>query len=473
MKTIIKGGTVITAADTFASDLLLEGGCIVQMGANLPQAGARVVEAGGMLLLPGGIDVHTHLELPFFGTVAADDFYTGQRAAAFGGTTSHIDFAIQHKGESLHQAVENWQRKAQDKAVIDYGLHVAITDLNDTVMAEIPSLVSAGVTTLKLFTAYKGVYQVDDATLFRAMLKAAEAGMLVMVHCENGDVIDLLIRDNVAHGNLATEYHARSHPAWAEAEASLRAIALAGIASAPLYIVHMTCAESVDQLRYGRARGLQVMGETCPQYLFFTTDNLRQPDGAKYVCSPPVRTAADNEYLWQALSAGHLQVVATDHCPFLFDGTQAITYEGESYRKPGKELGAGDFSKIPNGMHGIEDRQLLLWTYGVNTGRISANRFVELTATNPAKIFGMYPCKGTLAPGSDADVVVWDPAAELTVDWRQMHMRVDHNVYDGRRLRGRPRQVFVRGELLVDGSAWHGRRGSGAFLQRSSHAPVI
>ncbi|GBL18577.1 D-hydantoinase [Anaerolineaceae bacterium] len=336
MRTIIKGGTVITAADTFAADLLLEGGRIAQMGADLPAAGARVVDAGGMLLLPGGIDVHTHLELPFFGTVASDDFYTGQRAAVFGGTTSHIDFAIQHKGESLHQAVENWQHKAQDKAVIDYGLHVAITDLNDTVMAEIPSLVSAGVTTLKLFQAYKGVYQVDDATLFRAMLKAAEAGMLVMVHCENGDVIDFMIRDNVAHGRLATEYHARSHPAWAEAEASLRAIALAGIAGAPLYIVHMTCAESVDQLRYGRARGLPVMGETCPQYLFFTTDNLRQPDGAKYVCSPPVRTAADNDYLWQALSAGHLQVVATDHCPFLFDGTQAIKYEGETTRSPAR-----------------------------------------------------------------------------------------------------------------------------------------
>jgi dihydropyrimidinase len=305
------------------------------------------------------------------------------------------------------------------------------------------------------------------------MRQAAESGLLVMMHAENGDVIDALIKHNVAAGNLATEYHAHSHPAWAEAEATMRAVALAAMAGARLYVVHMTCEESVDQLRYGRARGLPVMGETCPQYLFFTVDDLRRPDGAKWVCSPPMRSRKDNDYLWQALADGHLQVVGTDHCPFLYDGHQPLAYEGELYQKPGKELGQGDFSRIPNGMHGIEDRLLLLWTYGVGQGRFSANRFVELTATNPAKIFGLYPRKGTIAAGSDADLVIWNPQATKKVSWHTHHMRLDHNVYEGLELVGLPEKVFVRGHLLVDGEAWYGEPGGGEYLYRRPEASVM
>jgi dihydropyrimidinase len=473
MRTLISGGTVVTAADTYPADILIDGEKIAMIGAGLPAEGARVIDASGKLVLPGGIDVHTHLELPFFGTQSSDDFYSGHKGAAFGGTTTHIDFAIQGKGESLHQAIENWHKKAAGKAVIDYGFHVAITDLTDEALAEIPSVAELGVTTLKLFMAYKGVYQVDDATLFKAMMKAAEAGMLIMVHAENGDVLDILIRDNVAKGNLATEYHAHSHPAWAEAEATMRAVALAGMAGAPLYVVHMTCEESVDQLRYGRARGLPVMGETCTQYLFFTIDELRRPDGAKWVCSPPVRAKKDNEYLWQALADGHLQAVSTDHCPFLYDGTSGMEFEGQPYRMPGKELGEGNFSKIPNGMHGLEERMLMLWTEGVGRGRISPNRFVELTSTNPAKIFGLYPRKGTIAAGSDADLVIWDAQAQKTLGWQGNHGRVDHNVYEGWQLTGLPQIVLVRGKLLVDGETWNGEAGGGSFLSRQAHAPIL
>ncbi|MEW5987189.1 MAG: dihydropyrimidinase [Chloroflexota bacterium] len=473
MRTLIKGGTVVTAADTYPADILVEGEKIALMGVNLPAEGVKVIDATGKLILPGGIDVHTHLELPFFSTVSSDDFYTGHKAAAFGGTTSHIDFAIQRKGESLRQALDNWRAKAQGKAVLDYGLHIVITDPTEAALAEIPWLVGEGVTTLKLFTAYKGVYQIDDGSLFRIMRIAAEHGLLVMVHAENGDVLDTLIKENVAKGNLATEYHAHSHPAWAEAEATLRMVALAGLAGASLYVVHITCEEAVDQLKYGRAHGLSVMGETCPQYLFFTVDELRRPDGAKWVCSPPVRSHKDNESLWRALAKGDLQVVATDHCPFLYDGTRPVEYEGELYQRPGKELGQGDFSQIPNGMHGIEERMLLLWTYGVAAGRLSANRFVELTATNPAKIFGLYPRKGVVAVGADADLLLWDPQAQKTMGVRTAHGRLDHNVYEGWSLTGRPEKVFVRGHLLVDGETWYGEPGGGNYLHRQAYAPFV
>lgn len=473
MRTVIKGGTIITAADTYEADVLLDDGKIALIGSDLSAEEARVIDARDKYLLPGGIDVHTHLELPFFSTVSSDDFYTGHKAAAFGGTTSHIDFATQREGETMHQALARWHKKAEGKAVLDYGVHMSITDLRDDVLAEIPSMLDEGITSLKLFMSYKGVYQMDDGAIFQVMQKAADLGMLVMVHAENGDVVDALIKENVAAGNLATEYHAYSHPAWAEAEATLRAVALAGIAGAPLYVVHMTCEESVAQLRYGRERGLPVMGETCPQYLFFTVDELRRPDGAKWVFSPPLRQAKDNKYLWQALADGGLQSVGTDHCPFLYDGTQPLEYEGEPYQMPGKELGRGNFSKIPNGTHGIEDRMLMLWTHGVGKGRFSANRFVALTATNPAKIFGLYPRKGTIAVGSDADLVIWDPQATKTVSWRTHHTRTDYNMYEGMELVGLPEKVFVRGQMLVDGEKWHGKRGSGRYLHRQARAPIV
>ena len=473
MKTLIKNGTLITAAETYKADVLIDGGKIALIGLNLPADGAQVVDALGKFLLPGAIDVHTHLELPFGGTVSSDDFYTGHKAAAFGGTTCHIDFVIPDKGERLHQAVERWNQKANRKAVVDYGYHLAITDLRDDIIDEIPSMAKEGVTSLKLFMAYKGLFQVDDTTLFKVLMKAAENGMLVMVHAENGDAIDYLVKDAVAKGHRAPEWHALTHPAWAEAEATMRAVALAGIAGAPLYVVHVTCGMAVDQIAYGRARGLRVMGETCPQYLFFTIDDLRRPDGAKWVCSPPVRTTADHAALWTALRENRLQVVATDHCPFFFDGTNEIDYEGQRVKIPGKELGKDSFAKIPNGLPAIQDRMLVLWSEGVGKGRLSANRVVELCCTNPAKIFGLYPRKGTIAVGSDADLAVWDPAIKKTMGVKTSHQRTDYNLWEGLEVTGWPEKVFVRGNLLVDGETWHGEPGGGMWLKRDTHAPVL
>lgn len=473
MKTLIKNGTLITAADTQTADLLIDGEKIAMIGFDLPADDARLVDASGMLLMPGGIDVHTHMELPLKGTTSSDDFYSGQKAAAFGGTTCHIDFANQAKGESLAETVEKWNRKAAGKSVIDYGYHITITDGRPEVLDELPAMAAEGVSSLKLLMAYKGLFQVDDSTLFRVMAKAEDLGMLVMVHAENGDSIDLLIKDALEKGKRATEWHALTRPAWAEAEATLRAIAIAGMTGAPLYVVHMTCEEAVDQLTYGRERGLRVMGETCPQYLFFTVDELRRPDGAKWVCSPPMRTKKDNEFLWKALASDKLQVVSTDHCPFFFDGTQPIQYEGRPFQLPGKELGEGDFSKIPNGVPGVEDRQLILWSYGVGQGRISPNRFVELTATNPAKIFGLYPRKGSLTVGADADIAIWDPAAKRVMTAATLHQRTDYSLYEGWEIAGAPAKVFVRGNLLVDGDAWHGRPGSGQFVKRSTHGEIV
>ena len=484
MRILIKGGTIVTAAETYQADILMADGKISMIGRDLQKTfnfseeverldELEVVDATGKLVMPGGIDVHTHMELPFFTTVSSDDFYTGQRAAAFGGTTCHIDFANQQKGETLHEALDGWRAKAAGKTVIDYGAHISITDLRDDVYDEIDSMLDEGVTTIKLFLSYKDMYMLDDGSLFKIMKKAAKLGMLVMVHAENGDVVDSLIKENVAAGNRDPIYHALSHPAWSEAEATLRAIGLAQVAGASLYVVHMTCEESVDQVTYGRKHGLRVMGETCPQYLFATTDNLRQPDGAKWIFSPPVREAKDNEYLWGALADGRLQTVATDHCPFLFDGSTPITYDGEVYKSPGKDSGGGDFSKVPNGTHGIEDRLPMLWTYGVGAGRFSPNRFVELMATNPAKIFGLYPQKGTIAPGSDADIVIWDPEATKTIHWQTQHTRTDHNIYEGMELRGLPEKVYSRGRLLVDGEKWYGVKGEGRFVKRRPFAPVV
>ena len=468
MSTLIKNGTIVTAGDTYPADILIEGEKIVQIGSNLHADNAQVVNAEKMLVMPGGIDVHTHLELPFGGTVASDDYITGHRAAAFGGTTSHIDFVIQPAGGSLHDGLDTWRKKADGKASIDYGFHLAVTDLNDRVMNEIPSLVDEGITSIKLFMAYKGVLQVDDTTLFKGMMKAAEAGMLTMVHAENGDAIDVLVKAALAKGQVDPKYHGLTRPEWAEAEASGRAIMLAGIAGAPLYVVHMTCEGSLDMLRYGRDKGFKVMGETCVQYLFFTQDNLAAPgyEGAKYVCSPPMRQPKDQQALWRALSSGLLQVVSTDHCPFYYDGTKPGTIRG-------KELGEGNFSKIPNGVPGIEDRQMIMWEKGVNGGHFNANRFVELTATNPAKIFGMYPRKGSVAVGGDADIVLWDAHARHTISAATMHMRTDYNLYEGWQVSGKPSKVFLRGKLIVDGDTWLGEQGKGQFVRRSPYAPVL
>ncbi len=473
MKTLIKHGSLVTAAETYAADLLINDGKIALIGADLPAAGAQVVEARGHYVLPGAIDVHTHLELPFGGTVSSDDFYTGHKAAAFGGTTFHIDFAVQAKGERLHDTVERWNKKSADKAVLDYGYHMAIADLTDDVLAEIPQMGAAGIPSLKLFMAYKGVLQIDDATMFKTMLKAAEHGMIVMVHAENGDAIDLLVKQALADGHTSPEWHALTRPDWVEGEATHRAVSLAAVAGATLYVVHVTCAKAVDAIALGRAHGVMVMGETCVQYFNFTIDDLRRPDGAKWVCSPPVRTRADNAALWEAVRTGGLQHISTDHCPFFFDGTKAIKYEGQPVKIPGKELGAGDFSKIPNGLPCIEDRMPILWTYGVGQGHLTLNRLVELCCTNPAKIFGLFPQKGTLAVGADADIVIWDPKKKKVVSAANSHQRTDYNLYEGWELTGLPVKVFRRGELIVDGETWSGKAGTGRWVPRAAHAPVL
>lgn len=468
MGTLFKNGTIINAADTYQADLLVEGEKIVLIGQNIPKGNHKVIDAKGKYLMPGGIDVHTHLELPFGGTVSSDDFSTGHKAAAFGGTTTHIDFVIQPKGGSLHDGLADWHKKADHKAQIDYGFHLAITDLRDEVMKEIPTLVNDGITSLKLFMAYKGVFQVDDRTLFRAMMTAAEHGMMIMVHAENGDVVQDLIEKYLGEGKTDPIYHAYSRPSAVEGEATGRAVALAGLAGCPLYVVHMTCEEAITQLRLGREKGLPVQGETCVQYLFLTTKDLEKPDyeGAKFVCSPPIRTVHDQQVLWGALRDRTLQVVSTDHCPFWFHG-------GVKGRIAGKELGKGNFSKIPNGLPVIEDRMKIMWHYGVNEGHFDANRFVELMSTNPAKIFGLYPRKGTLNVGSDADVVVWDPKHKETVSAATSHSNVDYNLFEGRKIKGGATAVFLRGQQIVDGDEWHGRNGQGQFLKRNAHNPVL
>jgi dihydropyrimidinase len=468
MGTLIQNGTLITASDTVQADLLVDDEQIALIGRNLPTAGHEVIDATGKLLLPGGIDVHTHLELPFGGTLSSDDFRSGQQAAAFGGTTSHIDFAIQPKGGSLRQGVETWHQKAAGKASIDYGFHVAINDLRPEVMAEIPTLIDEGITSIKLFLAYKGVLQVDDQTLFRSLLRAGEHGILTMVHAENGDVIAELTAAALAKGQTAPIYHAKTRPAIVEGEATGRAVALAGVAGAPLYVVHMTCIEALEQLALGRAKGFPVMGETCTQYMFIFADDLGKPgfEGAKYVCSPPMRTPKDAEAIWRALGNGALQVVSTDHCPFWYEG-------GVGGRLAGKELGKENFAKIPNGVPGIEDRMAVMWHHGVNGGHFSANRFVEITSTNPAKIFGLYPRKGTLAVGSDADIVIWDPEKSHTISAQTHHMQTDYNLYEGMTVQGWPVRVLLRGKTIVNGDQWLGQPGTGQFLRRSPHAPVI
>lgn len=461
MSTVIKGGTVVTAGDTFAADVLVEGEQIVAVGTGL--GGDTVIDAGGAYVIPGGIDVHTHLDMPFGGTVSSDDFFTGHRAAAFGGTTMHIDFSIQPKGASLRETLELWHGRAAGKAAIDYGFHVAITDLNDAVLAEMPRCVEYGATSMKLFMAYKGALQVDDTTLFRAMQQAAKHRLLIMVHAENGDAIDVLVREAVEAGDLAPKFHALTRPPELEAEATGRAIRLAEVAGAPLYVVHVTNAAAMNEIRASRARGYsaQIFGETCTQYFFFTKDDLAREgfEGAKWVCSPPFREASDHAPLWGAVADNALQIVSTDHCPFWFEG-------GVDGRPGGKELGRESFAKIPNGCPGIEERMMLLYTHGVRAGRLSLNRWVELTSTNPAKIFGCYPRKGAVAPGADADLVIWDPEARRTLSAATQHQRTDYTLYEGWEVVGAPRTVLSRGRVLVDGDAWKGEAGAGQFVHR-------
>ena len=460
MKTLIKNGTVITAEITRKADILVEDEFIRRIDEYIEDDEATIVDASGLLVLPGGVDPHVHLELPMAGTISADDHYTGGKAAAFGGTTTMIDFVSQEP-VILAENIARHRAMADPKASIDYSLHMNITHFDDQVAEELPDLPQMGITSMKVFTAYNGRLRLDDGSIFKVMRIGGKNNLLTMVHAENGDVIDILVAEALAAGNTAPIHHAITRPAWGEVEASLRAAALAAQADSPLYLVHMNVAGEVDQLAYARKHGILAMGETCPQYLFFTEDDLRRPDGAKWVCSPPMRKAADQQGLWQALENGTIQVLATDHCPFFYNGRQPIVYEGREVAIPGKELGEKDFTLIPNGLPGIADRLPVFWTHAVNTGRISPNRFVELTATNPARIFGLYPKKGTLAEGSDADIALWDPEKELDYGLAWAHHRTDYNLYEGWKLRGYPVKVFLRGTLIVDNQNWHGKAGGG------------
>jgi dihydropyrimidinase len=464
MNTLIKNGTLITASETFEADILIEGELISQIGKNLQHPSAQIVDASGKFITPGGVDPHTHFDLPMFGTVSSDDHYTGHKAAAFGGTTTVMDFVVQEP-QGFKHSVDLWMKKAE-KAAIDYSFHMNLNKLDDGLAADIPSLAEMGITTLKVFTAYNGRLRLDDGGIFRAMRIARDNGMLVMAHCENGDVIEPLIAEALAAGHTSPEWHARTRPPWGAVESTLRLAAMAAQADAPVYIVHMNAGGEADMLKYARERGVKVMGETCPQYLFFTIDHLRRPDGAKWICSPPMRTEKDNARLWEGLHDGILQTVGTDHCPFFYDGTKPIVYEGREVAIAGKELGKDDFTKIPNGLPAVGDRLPILWTYGVRAGRITANQFVALTSTNPAKIFGLYPRKGALVPGADADVVIWDAEKKVKYGVAHSQHRTDYNLFEGWEVVGMPDKVFLRGKLIVDGNAWLGERGQGQFLKR-------
>jgi dihydropyrimidinase len=466
MAILIKSGTLITASESFQADLLIEDGKISQIGKKIIMpAETEIVDAAGKYVLPGGVEAHAHFELPMFGTVSSDDHYTGHKAAAFGGTTTAFDF-ISQDSEDVLECVQAWHEKAREKAAIDYSFHMNITKFNDRIAADIPLLRKEGINSLKVFTAYNGRLRLMDGEIYQVMRIAKELGLLVMVHAENGDVIELLIAEALAAGHTTPEWHALTRPADGAVESVNRVISLARQTGAPVYIVHMNTKGGVDHVRNARAEGLAVMGETCPQYLFFTIDELRRPDGAKWICSPPMRSEEDNAGVWKALMDETMQVFATDHCPFFFDGTKPILYENEEIAIPGKELGAHDFTKIPNGLPAVGDRLLILWSYAVNTGKISPNQFVALTSTNPAKIFGIYPQKGTLMPGADADIAIWDPEKEITYGVQYAHHRTDYNLFEGWPLKGLVEKVFLRGKMIVDGENWYGEKGGGNFLNR-------
>jgi dihydropyrimidinase len=472
MSIIIKSGTLITASEIFEADIHIVGEKIYQIGAGLEDPTAEIIDAGGMLVMPGGVDPHTHFDLPMFNTVSSDDHYTGHKAAAFGGTTTVLDFVPQDS-DDLYLDVENWRRKADPKAAIDFGFHMNITHLNQGVIDQIPGLVERGISTLKMFTAYNGRLRLQDGEIFRVMRIAKDFGLLCMVHAEDGDIIETLVDEALQAGHVEPVWHARTRPAWGAVQATMKTAALSAESQAPAYIVHMNVAGEVDMLKYARQRGLAVMGETCPQYLFFSEDHLLRPDGAKWVCSPPVRSAQDNHRLWEGLADGTLQTIGTDHCAFFYDGAQPIEYEGKPVAIPGKELGKDDFTKIPNGLPGVGDRLPVMWSYGVRANRITPNQFVALNCTNPAKIFGLYPKKGALLPGADADVVIWDSNKKLTYGVAIARHRTDYNLYEDWELTGYPQKVFLRGKLIVDGEQWLGRPGQGRFIPRKAGNVVL
>src|SRR5689334_19996830 len=456
MSVLIKGGRIVTAADDYVADVYVEDETVTLIGESLDNAADKVVDATGRYVLPGLVDPHTHLDMPFGGTVTIDDFESGQASAAFGGTTTHVDFAIQPQGASFAETLELWHAKREGKALIDNGFHIAVTDLREGgTLDELAELPDQGITSYKLFMAYKGALMVDDETLFRTMEVAAASGALVMVHAENGDAIDVLVKQALAAGNTGPQWHALTRPPETEGEATNRAIQLARVAGSPLYVVHVTCREAVEPIRRARELGWDVWGESCTQYFFRSIDDLAQPDfeGAKYVYSPPARDAANHDVLWDAVRTDALSAISTDHCAFLWDGQ--------------KTLGKDDFTKIPNGGPGLEDRLKMIHHFGVREGRISLNRMVDLLATQPAKLFGLYPRKGTVAVGADADLVVFDPERRETISAATHHSKCDYNLYEGTEVVGAPEHVLLRGNILVEDGELVATSGTGRFVRRA------
>lgn len=457
MKTLIKNGRIVTAVDDYHGDILIEGERISVIGEYLEMEADQVIDAEGLLVIPGGIDAHTHMDMPFGGTTSADNFETGTRAAAHGGTTTIIDFAIQNKGQSLYEALDTWHAKAAGKAAIDYGFHMITTDMPRERLSEMKKLIDQeGVTSFKLFMAYPGVLLVDDATIFRAMVTAGEQGGLICMHAENGVVINEIVQYALEQGCTAPKFHALTRPTKAEAEGVNRAIALSEMAGSPVYIVHLSCYDALKKIKEARDEGIPAFAETCPQYLFLDiSHNERENfEGAKYVMTPPLREKWNQEELWTGLRMNDLQTVSTDHCPFCFANQ--------------KQLGKDDFSKIPNGGPGVENRMSLIYTGGVVQGRINLNRFVEITSTSAAKIFGLFPRKGTIAVGSDADIVLFDPDKKWTISAKNHHMNVDYNCYEGMNVQGEARYVFSRGKLVIDKGQYLGKMGDGSYLRRST-----
>ena len=457
MSVLIKNGRVITAVDDYMADIFIEDETVTLIGKNLEMEANEVIDASGRYLFPGGLDPHTHLDMPFGGTTSADDFETGTRAAAHGGTTTLIDFAIQTKGHSTLEALDTWHAKADGKTAIDYGFHMIITDLEDNRVHEMKMLADEGVTSYKLFMAYPGVLYVDDGTIYRAMRKAGENGTVVCMHAENGIVIDEIVKRALAEGKTEPKYHALTRPTRMEAEGVHRAISIAEVANVPVYIVHLSSSDALEQVMLARNRGVHAFAETCPQYLFLDHSYYEQEgfEGAKYVMTPALREKWNQDELWKGLRFGDLQSISTDHCPFCF--------------KDQKILGIDDFSKIPNGGPGVENRMSLVYNGGVNSGRISLNKFVELTSTAAAKTFGLFPKKGTIAVGSDADIVIFDPHRKETISINNActhHMRVDYNAYEGFEVTGFTETVLSRGKIIIDKCEYVGQKGDGSFLKR-------
>ncbi|GAB1158067.1 dihydropyrimidinase [Paenibacillus illinoisensis] len=456
---LIQNGVLVTAADTFEADILIENGKITQIGMGMvADDRTEIVDASGCYVIPGGIDPHTHLDMPFGGTVTADDFATGTAAAAYGGTTTILDFCLTQKGKPLTESLKEWHAKAKGKAAIDYGFHLMIGEMNDQVLEELPQVIEEeGVSSFKVFMAYKNQFQADDGILYQTLQKAKEYGALVMVHAENGDVIDLLVRQALAEGRTEPIHHALTRPSILEGEATGRAARLAALADSQLYVVHVTCAEAVEQIARMRDMGYRIWGETCPQYLTLDQSIMDQPDfeGAKYVWSPPLREASHQEVLWNALKSGQLQTIGSDHCSFNFKGQ--------------KDLGKNDFSKIPNGGPVIEDRLSILYSEGVAKGRISLNQWVDLCSTRASKLFGMFPQKGTLAVGTDADIVIFDPSISREISASTHHMNVDYSAFEGMQVQGCPVTVLCRGEYVIKDRQFAGAAGSGQYVKRAKY----